>query len=229
MLLEGEHLVRDALQAGVRLEVVLAGERQRAIAEAARAAGVDVYDAAPTVLDAASPVRSPAGVVAIARWSPAPLPAVFDATPPFVLGLVDVQDPGNLGSVIRAADALEAGGVIALDRSADPGGWKSLRGAMGSTFRLAVGRGSSRAAVGEARRRGWRIAAAAPRERSIETIDLTGPWLVLLGNEGAGLPDEARATADVQLSIPMRAGVESLNVAVTAALIAAEARRQRRR
>jgi TrmH family RNA methyltransferase len=229
VLLDGEHLIADALRAGVPVSVVLAGPRQGTIAEAARRAGAEVYEAAPAVIDAASPVRTPGGVVAIAEWSPRPLPAVFDAAPPFVLGLVDVQDPGNLGGAVRAADALEAGGVLALDRSADPGGWKALRGAMGSSFRIAVGRGTSHEAIAEARRRRWRVAAAVARHTAIEEVDLTGPWLVLLGNEGAGLPDDLRAAADLQLSIPMRDGVESLNVAVTAALVAAEARRQRRR
>lgn len=187
-----------------------------------------IYEGPSAVVEAASPVRSPSGVVAIAHWTPAPIGRIFDADPPFVLGLVDVQDPGNLGAAIRAADALEAGGVIAIDRSADPAGWKALRGAMGGTFRIGVARGSLAEAVAGARARGWRIAATAAGQRStVDTVDLTGPWLVLLGNEGAGLAESARRAADVLLSIPMRTGVESLNVAVTAALIAAEARRQR--
>jgi TrmH family RNA methyltransferase len=227
VLLDGEHLVRDALDAGVRIEIVLADPRHAAVADAARAAGATVHDVAGAVIDAASPVRSPGGVVAIAAWAPASLPDVFDARPSFVVGVVGVQDPGNLGSVIRAADALGAGGVLALDRSADPAGWKALRGAMGSMFRIPVGRGTAADAIAEARRRRWRIGAAVAGQTPIDEVDLTGSWLVLLGSEGGGLPEHVRQAADVELSIPMRAGVDSLNVAVTAALIAAEARRRR--
>ena len=228
VLLDGEHLLHEALRAGVRLQVVLLDERHAALADAARAAGAEVHDATPAVIDAASPVRTPSGVVAIAEWSPVPVPRAFEASPPFALGLVGVQDPGNVGSIIRAADALEAGAVLALDGTADPGGWKALRGAMGSTFRLPVATGASAGAVAEARRRDWRILAAHPAAGSpIDALDLTVPTLVLLGSEGAGLPDELRSLASAAASIRMRAGVESLNVAVTAALIAAEARRQR--
>jgi TrmH family RNA methyltransferase len=229
VLLDGEHLLREALAAGVPVRAVLTDARHAGLAAAARDAGADVYDAAPAVIDAASPVRSPSGVVAIAEWVPAPLARAFDAEPPLAIGLVDVQDPGNLGSVIRAADALGAGAVLALDRTVDPGGWKALRGAMGSTFRLPVATGASADAVAEARRRDWRIyAAVADASTTIEDVDLAVPALVLLGSEGAGLPDELRDAADTAIRVPMRAGVESLNVAVTAALIAAEARRQRR-
>ena len=228
ILLDGAHLIQDAIDAGIPLDVVLTDGRHADLARAAGAAGVAVHEATPAVIAAATPVRSPSGVVAIARWGPAPMTRVFDVDPPFLLGLVDVQDPGNAGGVIRAADALDAGGVLALDGTADPAGWKALRGAMGSTFRVPVARGTIAEAIALARQHGFRIAAtAAAQTATIETVDLTGRWLVLLGNEGAGLAAEVRRQADVQISVPMRARVESLNVAVTAALIAAEARRQR--
>ncbi len=231
MLLDGEHLIAEALAAGVRLDTVLADGRRPAVVWRARDAGATVYETTAAVLDAASPVQSPSGIVAIAEWSPAGCAdglGVEAGAVPLALGLVDVQDPGNVGGAIRQRDALGATGVLALDGTADPGGWKALRGAMGSTFRVPVARCSSRDAVTEARRRGLTIAAAVATTGSpIHDADLTTPLLVLLGNEGAGLPADRVAEADLRLTIPMRTGVDSLNVGVTAALLLFEARRQR--
>ena len=226
VLLDGEHLVLDAIRARIPLLVLLTDGTHPAAADAARAAGAIVHDATDAVVRAASPVRSPSGIVALAAWRPSTLADLFAVNASLLLGLVDVQDPGNVGSVIRAADALAAGGVLVLDRSADPAAWKSLRGAMGITLRVPVGRGTSADAIALARQFGWRIAATLARQpTSIEDLDWSAKWCVLLGNEGTGLSDSVIAHADARVSIPMRPGVESLNVAVTAALIAHEARR----
>jgi TrmH family RNA methyltransferase len=180
------------------------------------------------VIDAASPVRSSSGIVAIADWTPSALSDLFDPPPALALGLLDVQEPGNVGAVVRSADALGGTGVAALDRTANPSGWKALRGAMGSTFRLPVARASFEEALVTARRSGARVlAAVAAGARPLTETDLRRPILVLLGNEGAGLPEAVVNQADEQVTIPMRPGVSSLNVAVTAAVIVYEARRQR--
>jgi TrmH family RNA methyltransferase len=241
LLLDGEHLLAEAIAAGVPIELVLTDGRVPDLARRARENGGAVYLASPSVLEAASPVRSPTGTVAIATWEPAALRDLFPGgTPPatgltprhppaLAIGLVDVQDPGNTGSVIRSADALGATGVATLGRTADPGGWRALRGAMGSTFHLPIARGSSAQAIQEARNAGVVVAATVAADgQPVDTVDLRPPLLVLLGNEGAGLPGSVIAEADVRLTIPMRPGVDSLNVAVSAALILYEARRQRR-
>jgi TrmH family RNA methyltransferase len=147
-----------------------------------------------------------------------------------LLGLVGVQDPGNVGSAIRTADALGATGVICFDQSASPAGYKALRGAMGSTFRLPVASARLGEAVPDARRRGIRVAATVSRGGEPPTATaLAGPVLILLGNEGTGLPDALVADADVRITVPMRPGVDSLNVAVTAALLLWEASDGRQR
>jgi RNA methyltransferase, TrmH family len=229
VLLDGEHLLEEALVANVAVDLVLTSLPKSTAVERAGRQGIAVHHVTPAVLEAASPVRSPGGVVSIASWQPASVDATLTGPLPLVVGLVDVQDPGNVGSAIRSADALGATGVLALDASADPAGWKALRGAMGSTFHLPVGRGSSAAALDAARRLGLRVAATLA-ETGIPTdrTDLAGPILLLFGSEGAGLPDAIRAAADVRLTIPMRPGANSLNIAVTTALVLDEARRQRR-
>ncbi len=237
VLLDGAHLIRGALDAGAAVRTVLvssdflsgAAPSDRGVVDAAARSGAVVHEAIASVLEAASPVRTTSGIVALAGWSPSPLPSTFSPGPAFVVGLVDVQDPGNVGAIIRSADGLGATGVAALDRTAHPGGWKALRGAMGSTFRLPVARGDAASTLTAARAAGLRIAVTtAGAGTPLENADLTTPTLVLVGNEGTGLSAELINAADYRLTVPMRPGVESLNVAVTAALILYEAARQRR-
>lgn len=229
VLLDGDHLVNAALDASVPVEILLTDGRAPLLVARARAAGADIYEGTHAVIDAASPVRTPTGVVALARWATHDVASTFPASAGgCVLGLCNVQDPGNVGSAIRAADALGAAAVLALDGTADPRGWKAMRGAMGSTFRLPVARGSSRDAIAAARSRGLAIVATvANGGHALDATDLGAPTLILVGSEGAGLPDDIVTLADRRLTISMRAGVESLNVAVTSAILLFEARRQR--
>lgn len=228
VLLDGDHLIRAAIESGITLEFFLSDGRHPALAALAADAGARTYEGTAAVLQAASPVRTPTGAVVVARWQPTPLADALLRRDALIVGLVDVQDPGNVGSVIRAADALGAAAVLALGTTADPGGWKSLRGAMGSTFRLPVARAATADALAAARRAGLRIVATvADAGTPIDQVDLRSPTLVLLGNEGAGLPESILELADLRLTIPMRSGADSLNVAVSAALLLFEARRQR--
>jgi TrmH family RNA methyltransferase len=238
VLLDGSHLVLDALRAGVPIEVVLVAtalletprEEIREVLQLAQAAGVTVCEGTTAVLDAASPVRTPSGVVAIAHWSPAPLDAVWSPAPALVIGLVDVQDPGNAGAAVRSADGLGATGIVMIGATADPSSAKALRGAMGSSFRVPVARASLAKTLAAARSAGVQIMATsspATGTMDLHAADLAGPTLVLFGNEGAGLPEATVSAADVRLSIAMRPGVNSFNVAVTTALVLYEARVQR--
>ena len=145
------------------------------------------------------------------------------------MGLVDIQNPGNVGAAVRAADAGGATALLATGTTADPYGWKALRGGMGSTFRIpVVHHPDVTDLIAQARRAGVRVIAAAARGgESLYTADLSRPVLVLLGNEGSGLYPAVAQSADDIISVPMRPGVDSLNVAVTAALVVYEAFRQR--
>ena len=228
VLLDGEHLLSEALRASVRIDTVLTDEAHRDHAGRARSAGATVYDATTAVIAAASPVRTPSGIVALAKWRPAPLEQVLCGADGFVVALCGVQDPGNVGSVIRSADALGATGVLALDETANPAGWKALRGGMGSTFRIPVGVASLSDTLAAARRAGWQIlATVAESGRPADAVDLRKPTLLLLGSEGSGLDPDIVKRATTRITIPMREGANSLNVAATAALLLYEARRQR--
>jgi TrmH family RNA methyltransferase len=225
VLLDGEHLVAAAIAAGVALDGLITHGGGHHVVEDAAARGVPVYDVTPTVLDAASPVRTPSGMVAIGRWRPAAPAALFRTRTPFLVGLVNVQDPGNVGTAIRSADALGASGVLAIDDTANPGSWKALRAAMGSTFRVPVARCAIAEALALAAAHQVRTAGtAAAGGRALQDVNLSDGWLVLIGHEGAGLPAELLDRLDVRLTIPMRAGVDSLNAGITAALLVWHAR-----
>jgi TrmH family RNA methyltransferase len=181
------------------------------------------------VLAAISPVRQPSGVVALAPRRSGTIDDVLERRPPLVLMLCDVQDPGNVGAIVRAAEACGATGLVTGEGTADPFGWKALRGGMGSTFRLPIAAKTSLPdVVRRSRDEGLRVFATMARDGTpLPECDLRGGVAILLGGEGAGLPEDLARAADERITIPMHRPVESLNVAIAAALIVYEADRQR--
>ncbi len=231
MLLDGPHLVDEALNAGVAIDVAAIDQAHASpdLERLRSRLGPRAVAVTARVLDALSPVRTPSGIVALAVRAERSDDELWGAAVPLVVGVVDVQDPGNVGAIVRAAEAGGATGVVTTPGSADPFGWKALRGAMGSAFRLPVVRAQSiDAIVDRARHHGMRIVASVGRGATpLNDVTLSGPTLLLVGSEGRGLPDDAVAAADQRVSIPMAPPVESLNVAVATALLVYEARRQR--
>jgi TrmH family RNA methyltransferase len=232
MLLDGEHLVREALTSGIHIELAAFAERLSASASLAtdlERSGATVVTVTEQVLDAVSPVQQASGVVAIAQRPSTALDQVFRPQPALVLILSGVQDPGNVGAIVRAAEACGATGVVVTAGAADPFSWKALRGAMGSTFRLPIAtKQTLDNVVVRARAAGLRVIATDAHDGTpLPACDLRAGCAVLLGGEGPGLPGAVLAAADERLTIPMRAPVESLNVAISAALVLYEAARQR--
>lgn len=225
LLLDGWHLLVEAVAAGIAIDAVVV-DRAPTEAAAARAldtlatGGAQVVTASDDVLQAMSPVRTPSGVVALARRPETSLARVFAASPAFVLVAVDVQDPGNMGALVRTAEAAGATGVVAAGASADPLGWKALRASMGSAFRVPLARTPEvDEVVAAARAVRAAVVALVPRDGvAPEAIDAASPVALLMGGEGPGLPRAVIAAADLAVTLPMRAPVESLNVAVAGAL-----------
>jgi TrmH family RNA methyltransferase len=233
LLLDGWHLVEDAVTAGLRMTWMALDTAHAAnahgVAERVAATGTRVVHVSKPVLQAMSPVRAPSGIVAVCERPVVDRRAVLAPAPALVLAALGVQDPGNMGAIVRSADAAGATGVVHDAHAADPWGWKALRASMGSMFRLPVYR--EPAAVERLRdwqRDGMRVVAADSGQGiSMYDLDFTGPLTLVLGGEGAGLPSDVLAMADARVRVPMRPRVESLNVAVAAALLLYEAARQR--
>jgi TrmH family RNA methyltransferase len=242
MLLDGLHLVQEARAAGVAVQTAAFATRLLAApdGEALRLAttlanvGCRVLQVPDAVMDAMSPVSTPSGVVALAARPRHEIASMLPPrmSAPLLCVAVDVQDPGNLGAIVRVAEAGGAAGVIVCGASADPFSWKALRGAMGSAFRVPVVREAQASdALRTLQHAGVRVLATVPggrgNQESFYDQPLTGACAVLLGGEGPGLPADLLSAADGTITIPMQPPVESLNVAAAAAVIIYEARRQR--
>jgi TrmH family RNA methyltransferase len=236
LLLDGLHLVEDARGAGLAIErVAVSAQLLDDESDVARLVHglerdqVDVVAVTEPVMSALSPVRTPAGIVAIALRTPAAAAEICRHENAFIVAPVDVQDPGNLGALLRAAEAGGATGAVVCGTSASPFSWKAVRGSMGSVLRLPVASGvKPQALLTCARKFGVRSIASVPRGGGEPgTIDWRGRVLLFTGGEGSGLANDLVAACDVRVTIPMQAPVESLNVAVAAALLVYEARRQR--
>jgi RNA methyltransferase, TrmH family len=234
VLLDGWHLLSDALAAGVRIETIAIAERSRdaeaeRIVARARAKSAAVVDVSAEVMDALSPVQTPTGVAALIEPPTVLLSELFRPAPALIVLAIDMQDPGNVGALIRAAEAGGATGVALAGSSADPWGWKALRASMGSTFRIPVVKSPDVAPLLNAFAAATvRIVATVPRGGvAMHDADFRSDVAIMMGGEGAGLPQALIDAADDRVSIPMHGRVESLNVAVAAALLVYEARRQR--
>lgn len=232
-LLDGWHLLHDAVAADIdvsHVALVSPGRDPDAHALLEQLpASCEIVRVTPAVMNVLSPVRTPSGVVALAHKRLQPMRALWDRVPALILIAVDVQDPGNAGAIVRAGEAAGASGILFAGTSADPWSWKALRASMGSTFRVPVARTRHLSdASDELRRAGIVVAAAVPRAGTpMHELNLRRPTALLLGGEGAGLDATVAAAADARVTIPMHAPVESLNVAIAAAVLAYEAKRQR--
>lgn len=236
VLLDGVHLVRDAVAAGLTLEVVAVSSshlqsdaEEGTLARILDGRGVDVISATDDVFSAISPVRTPSGIVAIGRRAPVAVEDVCSHPDALILAAIDVQDPGNVGSLIRAAEAAGMTGALVAGASANPFSWKALRGSMGSALRLPVVSGMEPDRMMHAlKSAAIRIVASVVHGgMDPDAVSWRGRVAVLLGGEGPGLPDNLVSQCDARITIPMAPHVESLNVAVAAGIIAYAARRQR--
>jgi TrmH family RNA methyltransferase len=222
-LVEGPKLLAEAVSAGVAI-VEVAAAPDASVPDVP----VPVRRVAADVLASLSEMETSQGVLAIARRPSFDEEALYRAVP-LVLVAAGVQNPGNLGGLLRTAEAAGASGAYLTDGCADPFSWKALRGSMGSAFRLPhVRRLPLEEVLRRLAARGLAIAAAAATGTPCDTADLGGPLALVVGPEGAGLPDDVIARGSLRVAVPMRAPVESLNVGVAAGVLLFEAARQRR-
>jgi TrmH family RNA methyltransferase len=235
LLIEGIKLLEEAQASRIVIVEVAATpeaearEPVAALLARLRAAGTPVRLLEARVLGALSELPTSQGVLALARRPSFDEDALFRGVPLLVVG-VAVQNPGNLGGLLRTAEAAGSTGAFFTEGCADPFSWKALRGSMGSAFRLPHVAGRSFAVVeSRLRERGVRVVATASAGgEPYDRAQLDGPLALLCGNEAAGLPESVIARADLKVHIPLLGTVESLNVGVAAGIVLFEAARQRR-
>lgn len=229
-LLEGTHLLQEALQVQYPLAIACATpawESRYPALQAALVAHSDRYECvSPEVLGAMATTVHPDGVVAVApHRSPPPL-----GLPSLGLAAETLQDPGNLGSLVRSAAAVGADGLWLSADSVDLEHPKVLRASAGQWFRLAAAVSPDLAGqIQQWRQQGVQVlGTAAQADLDYWAVDFTQPTVIVLGNEGAGLSPPVLAQVSHQVRIPTADAVESLNVAIAGTLLLYEALRQRR-
>ena len=232
-MIDGPVLVREALAAGIALqEVLVEPTGHDDLVAALGAHGVPVRFVVPDVLARAVETTTPQGVVAIAdRLEVSVADAIAAAAGgPLALVLVDVADPGNAGTLLRAAEAAGAAAVLFCGASVDPSNPKCVRASAGALFHLPVASGGEAVSVleglGIANVR--RVATVVRDGSPYDAVDLSGPVAVVLGSEAHGLPASLDHLVDDRLTIPMAGRGESLNVAMAGAVLCFESLRQRR-
>jgi len=179
-------------------------------------------------LDRASYRGRSQSVIAIFGQFEVGLHALEVKAKPLVIVIEAIEKPGNLGAILRTADAVGADAVIAADPGTDPFNPNVIRASTGALFSVPIAVSDLETAVRWLHDRQIRIVAAAPAgEHALWSVDLTGPCALVVGSEHDGLTVEARAAADLEVSIPMRGATDSLNASVSLAVLAYEALRQR--
>jgi TrmH family RNA methyltransferase len=227
-LLEGPQAVTEALTFRPQLVVELfatptALERYVEIAEAAAAADIDIEYVTEEVLDSMADTVTPQGFVAICRQFPTAVKDVFAAKPKLIAILEEVRDPGNAGTIVRAADAAGADAVIFTGRTVDLYNPKVVRSSTGSIFHLPVAIGAELEDVlVRARAAGLTVLAADVKGDDLLSARndgvLDGPTAWLFGNEARGLPDEQLELADRVVTVPIYGHAESMNLATAASV-----------
>ena len=227
-VVEGAHLVDAAMAAGLVPQALLLRQGSRddpeALALAARARGAELLELADPLFDALSGLDSPPAIMAVL---PTPEGRPVPPVARFVLGVEDVQDPGNVGTLLRSAAAAGVGHVLLSGTCAFAWSPKVLRAGQGAHFSLNIVEGADLAAFVGAFE-GTSVALCGEGAMDLYSLDLTGPLLFLVGNEGAGLSAALEAAATVRAAIPMPGRAESLNAGVAGSIALFEAVRQRR-
>ena len=227
-LAEGLRLLTDARESGRVPETLLMAEGREphplldALEHAVDEAGGEVLELAPELLSKVTGKDNPQAVAGVfAEW-PTSLDAI-DRTAPLLLVAQALRDPGNLGTMLRTADAVGAGGLILLDDCADPFSVEAVRASMGAIFTVPLAKARWDEFEPWLRGGPGQLVAASLREAvPFRGAAYVAPCFILVGNESRGLPEDYEAVCDLRVTMPMRGRADSLNAAVAAAVLAYE-------
>jgi TrmH family RNA methyltransferase len=226
---EGLHLVEEALRSGLRMETVFVRSGSlRLLGGLGVADEVVILELPADVFASAVTTESPQGIAALVEAPAFSLEQMLAGSSPLVLVVAGLQDPGNLGTIIRSAEAFGASGVAALPGTVSVWNAKTLRASSGSAFRLPVVSAEVSGLFEMLHARGVRsLATVVDGGVAAPDVDLAGPVALFIGNEGSGLSAELVADCDARVTIPCPGPVESLNAAIAASVLLYEASRQR--
>jgi len=230
--IEGLRIVEEAIRSGLRFQSVFFSASAEAKAERLLpqiGANVETVLLPDKLFADTVPSETPQGVAALVRWKQPSLDEVIAkvlAGP--LLAIAGVQDPGNLGTILRSAEAFSAGGVILGEGTVSLFNSKVVRASAGSVFRLAAVKTKLGEALSKLRERSVRlIATSSHKGTPLPEAKLSGPLAVFIGSEGAGLPKNLLSEMDEVVAIPHSAQVESLNAGVAASIVLYEIARQK--
>ncbi|MGA2349278.1 MAG: RNA methyltransferase [Terracidiphilus sp.] len=234
--IEGPNLLEEALRAGLRVPCVFVAEGAEALLEGMNLpADTEVLLLPKDLLNSALATETPQPVAALVEPPDWTWPNIFAAranTAPLIIVLAGLQDPGNLGTILRSAEAFGASGVLSLPGTVSAWNPKAVRASAGGVFLLPLLTVSAEECFTHLRAEGvkiWTTAVptAANCAEAASHIDLATGVALLIGNEGNGVPDALAAQADGAVTIPCPGPVESLNAAIAASILLYEASRQR--
>ncbi len=230
--IEGPKLLEEALGAGVRVATVFVADGAERLLDAMPLpAATEILRLPRKLLDQALATETPQPIAALVEppdWTWAHLFSAHRSGAALVIVLAGIQDPGNLGTILRSGEAFGATGVVSLPGTVSPWNAKAVRASAGSVFRIPLLAASERECFARLREAGVRVLATTVRAaQPADLVDMAGPVALLIGNEGNGVPDDLAAKADARITIPCPGPVESLNAAVAASVLLYEASRQR--
>ena len=230
--IEGPNLLEEALRAGLRIDCVFAAQGAEHLLDALRLPPeTEILLMPKELLDSALATETPQPVAALVEppeWSWAHLLGGQRRSAPLVLVLDALQDPGNLGTILRSAEAFGADGVVSLPGTVSAWNPKAVRASAGSVFRVPLLAASIEECFTCLREASVKVFATAVHgAQSAHIVDLAGPVALLIGNEGNGVSDPVADEAAAAITIPCPGPVESLNAAVAASVLLYETSKQR--
>ncbi len=233
-LIEGVKMVEEAVRDDLGVKTVVATpsltqHHGKGVLKLSENKGIDIVWVSDRLMDVLAESKTPQPIMAVVQMKQHTEESLLKHKARLIIVAHQLQDPGNLGTIIRTAEAVGASGIAITSNTVDPFNAKAVRASMNSILRLPVVQvGDIATFIQKCRQTGFQtVATALNGDKAHFAVDLTKPTAVIVGREGAGLSQDIMAAIDLRVRIPMAETIDSLNVATAAAVVLYEAMRQR--